>query len=113
MGRGEAAEKLSPEEDPRTSTKGGLPCAGISPRTTMRQGVDQPCGIRGSWGIYNPQNIAAIALAWGIYNSAPALGGGGGGGGGGPRLQEGRVRVADGRQDRRGLDEGGDAPPPP
>ena len=112
MGRGEAAEKLSPEEDPRTSTKGGLPCAGISPRTTMRQGVDQPCGIRGSWGIYNPQNIAAIALAWGIYNSAPALGGGGGGGGGGPRLQEGRVRVADGRQDRRGLDEGRDAPPP-
>ena len=112
MGRGEAAEKLSPEEDPRTSTKRGLPCAGISPRTTMRQGVDQPCGIRGSWGIYNPQNIAAIALAWGIYNSAPALGGGGGGGGGGPRLQEGRVRVADGRQDRRGLDEGRDAPPP-
>ena len=55
MGRGEAAEKLSPEEDPRTSTKRGLPCAGISPRTTMRQGVDQPCGIRGSWGIYNPK----------------------------------------------------------
>ena len=113
MGRGEAAEKLSPEEDPRTSTKRGLPCAGISPRTTMRQGVDQPCGIRGSWGIYNPQNIAAIALAWGIYNSAPASGGGGGGGGGGPRRQEGRVRVADGRQDRRGLDEGRDAPLPP
>ena len=55
MGRGEAAEKLSPEEDPRTSTKRGLPCAGISPRTTMRQGVDLPCGIRGSWGIYNPK----------------------------------------------------------
>ena len=30
-----------------------------------------------------PQNVAAIALAWGIYNSAPASGGGGGGGGGG------------------------------
>ena len=58
------------------------------------------------------QNVAAIAQAWGIYNSAPASGGGGGGGGGGPRLQEGRVRVADGRQDRRGLDEGRDAPPP-
>ena len=87
MGRGEAAEKLSPEEDPRTSTKGGLPCAGISPHTTMRQGVDQPCGIRGSWGIYNPKHVAAIALAWG--NSAPASGGGGGGGGGGPRRQEG------------------------
>ena len=57
MGRGEAAEKLSPEEDPRTSTKGGLPCAGISPRTTMRQGVDQPCGIRGSAA------AAAAALA--------------------------------------------------
>ena len=57
------------------------------------------------------QNVVAIAQAWGIYNSAPASGGGGGGGGGGPRLQEGRVRVADGRQDRRGLDEGRDAPP--
>ena len=89
MGRGEAAEKLSPEEDPLTSTKGGLQCAGISPRTTVRQGVDQPRGIRGSWGIYNPKNVAAIALAWGIYNSAPASGGGGGGGGGGPRRQEG------------------------
>ena len=59
------------------------------------------------------QNVAAIAQAWGIYNSAPASGGGGGGGGGGPRRQEGRVRVADGRQDRRGLDEGRYAPPPP
>ena len=126
MGRGEAAEKLSQEEDPRTSTKGGLPCAGISPRTTMRQGVDQPCGIRGSWGcgpalpsvitrprrrrlrrkergledgggghwrgagpLHHPQNVAATALAWGIYNPAPASGGGGGGGGGGARRQEG------------------------
>ena len=33
---------------------------------------------------------AATALAWGIYNPAPASGGGGGGGGGGgPRRQEG------------------------
>ena len=113
MGRGEAAEKLSPEEDPRTSTKRGLPCAGISPRTTMRQGVDQPCGIRGSWGcgpalpsvvtrarrrqpgrvqrdledggrgpgrgagpLLPPHVAAAAALAWGIYNPAPAAGGG-------------------------------------
>ena len=66
MGRGEAAEKLSPEEDPRTSTKGGLPCAGISPRTTMRQGVDQPCGIRGSWGIYNPPNGSPPSLWHGV-----------------------------------------------
>ena len=50
MGRGGAAEKLSPEEDPRTSTEGGLSRAGISPHATRRQGVDQPCGIRGSWG---------------------------------------------------------------
>ncbi len=50
MGRGEAAEKLSLEEDPRTSTEGGLPRAGISPRTTMLQAVDQHCLIRGSWG---------------------------------------------------------------
>ena len=66
MGRGEAAEKLSPEEDPRTSTKGGLPCAGISPRTTMRQGVDQPCGIRGSWGIYNPPKTSPPSLWHGV-----------------------------------------------
>ena len=46
MGRGEAAEKLSPEEDPRTSTKGGLPCAGISPRTTMRPTLREP-GLMG------------------------------------------------------------------
>ena len=36
-----------------------------------------------------PQNFAATALAWGIYNPAPASGGGGGSGGGGPRRQEG------------------------
>jgi hypothetical protein len=51
---GETAEKLSLEEDSRTSIKGGLSRAGISPRhgprATMQQGVDQPCGIRGSWG---------------------------------------------------------------
>ena len=50
MGRGETAEKLSPEEDPSTSTEGGWSRVGISPRATMRPGVDQPCGIRGSWG---------------------------------------------------------------
>ena len=50
MRRGEAAEKLSPEEDLRTSTKGGSSRDGISPRATMRQGVNEPCGIRGSWG---------------------------------------------------------------
>ena len=50
MGRGEAAEKLSPEEDHRTPAKGGLSRAGVPPRATMRQGVDGPCGIRGSWG---------------------------------------------------------------
>ncbi len=33
----------------------------------------------------SPQNVAATALAWGIYNPAPAAGDGGGGGGGGPR----------------------------
>jgi len=126
MGRGEAAEKLSPEEDLRTSTKGRLSHAGISPRATMRQGVNQPCGIRGSWGcgpalpsvvtrarrrqprrvqrdledggggawrgagpLRPPHVAAAAALAWGIYNPAPAAGGGGGGGGGGPRRGQG------------------------
>ena len=50
MGCGEAAGKLSLEEDLRTSTKGGLSRPGISSHATMRQGVNQPCGIRGSWG---------------------------------------------------------------
>ena len=50
MGCGEAAGKLSLEEDLRTSTKGGLSRAGISSHATMRQGVNQACGIRGSWG---------------------------------------------------------------
>ena len=36
-----------------------------------------------------PPNVAATALAWGIYNPAQASGGGSGGGGGGPRRQEG------------------------
>ena len=111
MGRGEAAEKLSPEEDPRTSTKRGLPCAGISPRTTMRQGVDQPCGIRGSWGIYNPPKRRRHRSGMGYLQLCAGIG---------RRRRRrrrrpspaGRVRVADGRQDRRGLDEGRDAPPP-
>ena len=34
------------------------------------------------------KNVAATALAWGIYNPAPASGGGDGGGGG-PRRHEG------------------------
>ena len=110
MGRGEAAEKLSPEEDPRTSTKGGLPCAGISPRTTMRQGVDQPCGIRGSWGIYNPPKRRRHRSGMGYLQLCAGIG---------RRRRRrgrrpspaGRVRAADGRQDRRGLDEGRDAPP--
>ncbi len=52
MGRVETAEKLSLEEDSRTSIEGGLSPADISPRATMRQGVGQPCqcGIRGAWG---------------------------------------------------------------
>ncbi len=50
MGRGENAEKLSLEEDSRISIEGGLSRAGISPRATMLQGVDQPCGIRGLCG---------------------------------------------------------------
>ena len=50
MGCGEAAGKPSLEEDLRTSTKGGLSRAGISSHATMRHGVNQPCGIRGSWG---------------------------------------------------------------
>ena len=112
MGRGEAAEKLSPEEDPRTSTKRGLPCAGISPRTTMRQGVDQPCGIRGSWGIYNPPKRRRHRSGMGYLQLCAGIG---------RRRRRrrrrpspaGRVRVADGRQDRRGLDEGRDAPPLP
>ncbi len=33
----------------------------------------------------SPQNVAATALAWGIYNPVPAADGGGGSGGGGPR----------------------------
>ena len=126
MGCGEAAGKLSLEEDLRTSTKGGLSRAGISSHATMRQGVNQACGIRGSWGcgpalpsvvtrarrrqpgrvqrdledggrgpgrgadpLLPPHVAAAAALAWGIYNPAPAAGGGGGGGGGGPRRGQG------------------------
>ena len=50
MGLGETAEKFTPEEDPSTSTEGGLSRVGISSRATMRQGVDQPCWIRGSGG---------------------------------------------------------------
>ncbi len=50
MGRSQTAEKLSLEEDSRTSIEGGLSRAGILPRATLRQGVDQPCWIRGSWG---------------------------------------------------------------
>ncbi len=50
MGRGKTAEKLSLEEDSRTSIEGGLSRAGKSLRATMLQGVDQPCGIRGSRG---------------------------------------------------------------
>ena len=49
QGCGEAAEKLSPEEDHSTSANRGLSRAGESPRATM-QGVDLPCWIRGSWG---------------------------------------------------------------
>ncbi len=51
----------------------------------------------------SPQNVAASALAWGIYNPAPAADGGSGGGERQPWLDR-RVRVADGRQERRGLD---------
>ena len=50
MGLGEIAEKFTPEEDPGTSTDGGLSRVGISSRDTMRQGVDQPCWIRCSEG---------------------------------------------------------------
>ncbi len=44
MGRCKTVEKLSLQEDSRTSFEGGLSRAGISPRATMLQEVDQPCG---------------------------------------------------------------------
>jgi hypothetical protein len=47
MGRGETAKKLSLQEGSLTSIEEGLSRAGISPRATMRQGVDQHCRIRG------------------------------------------------------------------
>ena len=53
------------------------------------KGLTNPAGSGAHGPSTTPQNVAAIALAWGIYNSAPASGGGGGGGGGGPRRQEG------------------------
>ena len=82
---------------------------GISLRATMRQGVDQPCRIRGSWGCGPapgggtggwrrktlegglarglPHDAAAVsALAWVIVKPAPEAGDGGGGGGGGGGL---------------------------
>ena len=82
---------------------------GISLSATMRQGVDQPCRIRGSWGCGPapgggtggwrrktlegglarglPHDAAAVsALAWFIVNPAPEAGDGGGGGGGGGGL---------------------------
>jgi hypothetical protein len=139
-------EKLSPEEDPRTSTKGGLQRAGISPRTTMLQGVDQPCWIRGSRGCGPALPSVVTRLRrrrlgrqgrgledeggghwrgagplqppkrrrqrFGIGHLQPCAGSG--------RLRrrrrrrpslEGRVRAADGRQERRGLDEGRNPPP--
>ena len=82
---------------------------GISLSATMRQGVDQPCRIRGSWGCGPapgggtggwrrktlegglarglPHDAAAVsALAWVIVKPAPEAGDGGGGGGGGGGL---------------------------
>jgi hypothetical protein len=70
MGLGETAEKFTLEEDPSTSTEGGLSCAGISSRATMRQGVDQPCWIRGSGGCGlalpspSPPAHGATSLGW-------------------------------------------------
>ncbi len=122
MGRSETAEKLLLEEDSRTSIEGGLSRAGISPRATMRQGVDQPCGIRGSWGcgpaLLFPSTAAPPTSPppplWHRV-STPAACGGGGREWGPKRRLAGRERAAggqQGRQERRGLDEGRDGPLP-
>jgi hypothetical protein len=70
-----------PKEDCRVLAYRHVPPCG--------KGLTNPAGSGAHGASTTPQNVAAIALAWGIYNSAPASGGGGGGGGGGPRRQEG------------------------
>jgi hypothetical protein len=88
MGLGETAENFTPEEDPSTSTEGGLSRVGMLSRATMRQGVDQPCRIRGSGGC-GP----ALPTPSPPAHGATSLGGVGGnwkmeednGGGAGPR----------------------------
>jgi hypothetical protein len=70
-------------------------CSHPCPATPAWAGSEGSGGWRtrtrqGGWSTAAPPHVAAAAaLAWGIYNPAPAAGGGGGGGGGGPRRGQG------------------------
>jgi hypothetical protein len=100
MGRGETAEKLPLEEDSHTSIEGGLSHAGILPRATMLQGVNQPFGIRGSWGCGLALRRQPAARTGAGVGALPWVSGP-------KRRLAGRERAAgglQGRQERRGLD---------